>query len=121
MISLGLSRRSRIETSDSKATKVTATDQAHASESPSLDVEEHYRRMSEDGESFWDVVSEQYMVRELNRPQVKAIIAKGLKESRGNYKRLLPLFGLPESDYQKFMDFLRYHELKPDVVMKVAD
>ena len=95
-------------------------DEAHASESHSLDIEEYYRRMSEGGESFWDVVQEQYMVRELNRPQVKAIIARGLQESRGNYKRLLPLLGLPESDYQKFMDFLRYHELKPDVVMKVA-
>ncbi|MBC8427751.1 hypothetical protein H8D98_00670 [bacterium] len=97
-----------------------SNDEVYASKSSSLDVEEHYCRMSGDGESFWDVVQEQYMVRELNRLQVKAIIAKGLQESRGNYKRLLPLLGLPESDYQKFMDFLRYHELKPDVVMKVA-
>jgi hypothetical protein len=31
----------------------------------------------------------------------------------GNYRRLLDVFHLPSTDYQKFMDFLRHHELKP--------
>ena len=64
-------------------------------------------------ESFWDAVHEPFMARELNRPQVKAVIRKGLEQVWGSYKSLMTVFGLPESDYQKFMDFLRHHDLKP--------
>jgi hypothetical protein len=53
------------------------------------------------------------MERDLNRAQVRALIKKGLGESGGNYRRLLAAFGLPPTDYQRFMDFLRHHNLKP--------
>jgi hypothetical protein len=53
------------------------------------------------------------MERDLNRSQVKAIIRQGLGETTGNYRRILSLFNLPSSDYQRFMDFLRHQNLKP--------
>ena len=35
------------------------------------------------------------------------MIRRGLEQTRGSYKKLLPLFQIPESDYKRFMDFLR--------------
>jgi hypothetical protein len=44
---------------------------------------------------------------------VKELIRRGLDEADRNYRNLLQLFGMPVSDYQRFMDFLRHHDLKP--------
>jgi transcriptional regulator with GAF, ATPase, and Fis domain len=63
--------------------------------------------------TFWDLVHQPYMDRELNRPQVREVVALGLGRSGGSYKRMLGEFGMPLSDYLKFMDFLRHHRLKP--------
>jgi transcriptional regulator with GAF, ATPase, and Fis domain len=65
------------------------------------------------GASFWDAVYEPFMNRDLNRTQVKQFVRRGLGNAENNYRRLLDLLRLPASDYQRFMDFLRHHELKP--------
>jgi DNA-binding NtrC family response regulator len=72
-----------------------------------------YRRIVAGGESFWTVVSEPFLDRELSRGQVREVIRRGLLEAEGSYRRMLALFHLPPDDYQKFMDFLRHHRLKP--------
>ena len=64
-------------------------------------------------ESFWTVVHEAFLARDLNRGQVRAIVRKGLAECGGRYDRLTERFGLPKTDYQRFMDVLRHHQLKP--------
>lgn len=64
-------------------------------------------------ENFWDAVYEPFMNRDLNRAQVKAFVRKGLAETQGSYQRLVDRVGLPAADYQRFMDFLRHHDLKP--------
>ncbi len=71
------------------------------------------RRIVVEGESFWSAVHRKFMDRELSRAQVRTIIAWGLRRSEGSYRKLLDLFGLPQEDYQRFMDFLRHHRLKP--------
>ncbi|MBC7973961.1 MAG: sigma-54-dependent Fis family transcriptional regulator [Myxococcales bacterium] len=63
--------------------------------------------------SFWALVHEPFLERDLNRHQVRDIVAGGLSRSGGSYKRLLALFGIAQEDYLKFMDFLRHHRLKP--------
>ena len=63
--------------------------------------------------NFWQDVYNPYMDRELNRTQVRQLIATGLEASQGSYKALVELFGMPASEYLKFMDFLRHHRLKP--------
>ncbi|MFN0126874.1 MAG: sigma-54-dependent transcriptional regulator [Verrucomicrobiales bacterium] len=65
-------------------------------------------------QTFWDAVHKPYIERDLNRAQVRALFERGLREAHGSYKVLLGLFNLPESDYQKFMDFLRHQRLKPE-------
>lgn len=71
-----------------------------------------FNRLVRRGESFWDIVYEPFINRDLNRAQVKRVIRKGLDEA-GNYRNVVELFGMQGSDYQRFMDFLRHHDLKP--------
>jgi DNA-binding NtrC family response regulator len=71
-----------------------------------------YHRLVRRGESFWSIVYEPFMDRHLNRAQVKQVIKRGLDDAR-NYRSVIELFGMPATDYQRFMDFLRHHDLKP--------
>jgi DNA-binding NtrC family response regulator len=65
------------------------------------------------GKSFWEVVKEPFLSRDLKRSEVKALIARGLVETGGKYKKLLKVFNLKESDYHRFMRFLHEQDLKP--------
>jgi len=57
--------------------------------------------------NFWDSVATPFSERLITRNQVERVIRRGLEQTRGSYKKLLPLFQIPESDYKRFMDFLR--------------
>jgi len=72
-------------------------------------------RMASGEGSFWEMVHRPFLERDLNRAEVREIIAMGLESSRGSYKRLLGTFGLHQGEYLKFMDFLRHHRLKPEL------
>jgi DNA-binding NtrC family response regulator len=72
-----------------------------------------YVELVDGRKSYWDVVYPAFMDRELSRSQVRAILHKGLARSDGSYQKLLAVFNMPPSDYQKFMDHLRHHRLKP--------
>ena len=66
-----------------------------------------------DGEDFWRTIHAPFMDRDLNRSQVRALIRRGLIAAGGSYRKLLEDFHMPPADYQRFMDFLRHHRLKP--------
>jgi DNA-binding NtrC family response regulator len=72
-----------------------------------------YRTVVEEGHDFWETVSKPFLARDLNRSEVRAFVEDGLRAAAGSYRRLLTMLRLPESDYQRFMDFLRHHDLKP--------
>ncbi|MGH9347617.1 MAG: sigma-54 interaction domain-containing protein [Vicinamibacterales bacterium] len=67
-------------------------------------------RMIKGGESFWSVVYEPFMARDLTRDDVRGVIRRGLEESRGSYKVLMRSFNLEERDYKRVLNFLRKHE-----------
>jgi transcriptional regulator with PAS, ATPase and Fis domain len=67
-------------------------------------------RMMRGGESFWSVVYEPFMARDLTRDDVRWVIRRGLEESRGSYKVLMRSFNLEERDYKRVLNFLRKHE-----------
>jgi transcriptional regulator with GAF, ATPase, and Fis domain len=71
-------------------------------------------RMLAEAASFWDVVHKPLLARELTRVQARRVIELGLAKTRGSYKQLVRSFNIHESDYVKFMDFLRHQRLKPD-------
>jgi len=64
--------------------------------------------------NFWDTVARPYSERMITRAQVEHLIRQGLERTRGSYKKMLPLFRIPESDYKRFMDFLRRHNCNVD-------
>lgn len=76
-------------------------------------VDDLYQRITTGGGSFWTDVYQPFMDRDLNRQQVREIIRKGFAAAQFNYRKLLGVFKVPASDYQRFMDFLRHHQLKP--------
>jgi DNA-binding NtrC family response regulator len=55
-----------------------------------------YERIVETGDSFWTVVYDPFMARDLTREDLRAIVARGLEETRGSYKGLVELFNLGE-------------------------
>jgi transcriptional regulator with GAF, ATPase, and Fis domain len=81
---------------------------------PLLETPGRYEIMARGEASFWEVVHRPYLNRELSRAEARDIVAQGLGESRGSYKRLLTIFGIDAADYLRFMDFLRHHRLKPE-------
>jgi len=72
-----------------------------------------FRRLITGEVCFWEGVQRPFLARDLNRDQVRQIIRRGLQHSGNSYRALLEAFHLPARDYQKFMDFLRHHHLKP--------
>ena len=67
-------------------------------------------RMFVGGESFWTVVYEPFMSRDITREDLRAIITAGLEQTRGNYKALVQSFNLELSDYKRFLNFLRKYQ-----------
>ncbi len=65
------------------------------------------------GKSFWEVVKEPYMSRELKRSEVKAVIDRGLVVSNGRYNELIKTFNLKKNDYHRLMRFLYDQDLIP--------
>lgn len=75
---------------------------------------ETFRAMRNGEQTFWEAVHKPFIERDFNRSQLRTMFERGLREANGSYKNLLTLFNLPESDYQRFMDFLRHQRLKPE-------
>ena len=71
-----------------------------------------YERIVETGDSFWTVVYDPFMARDLTREDLRAIVARGLEETRGSYKGLVELFNLSANDYKRFLNFLRKYECR---------
>jgi transcriptional regulator with PAS, ATPase and Fis domain len=69
-----------------------------------------YERIVDTGEPFWTVVYDPFMARDLTRADLRAVIARGLEETRGSYKGLVELFNLSAHDYKRFLNFLRKYE-----------
>ena len=69
-----------------------------------------YRRLRQDRESFWSAVYPLFMRREITRDQVREVVRRGLEEARGNYRLVTRMFNLDPDDYKKFLDFLRTHD-----------
>ena len=62
------------------------------------------------GASFWEYVYPMFLNRDITRHDLRHLVRRGLGESRGRYKSLLTLFGMPDHDYRRFMNFLAAHE-----------
>ena len=48
-----------------------------------------------------------FLARHITRHDLRELVRLGLRESRGRYKSMLTLFGMPPSDYPRFMKLLQ--------------
>jgi transcriptional regulator with PAS, ATPase and Fis domain len=62
------------------------------------------------GENFWTAVYQPFKSHDLTRADVIALLDAGLKQTRGSYRGLLPLFRMASTDYKRFLAFLYQHE-----------
>jgi DNA-binding NtrC family response regulator len=72
--------------------------------------EEMFERMVHNGETFWAVVQQPFMSRDITRADVRALVRQGLELTRGSYKHMGELFNLPVSDYKRMLNFLRKYD-----------
>jgi DNA-binding NtrC family response regulator len=75
-------------------------------------LDEIFRRLVRGG-GFWERARDPFLSRDLNRRQLRKLVARGLRETYGSYRKLTDLWHLERDEYQRFMDFLRHHRLKP--------
>jgi DNA-binding NtrC family response regulator len=64
--------------------------------------------------TFWDHIHPLLLNRDVTRHDVRQLVSLGLAATRGNYRALLKLFGIPQSDYKRFMNFLAAHDCVVD-------
>ena len=69
-----------------------------------------YDALVKGGASFWEHVYPMFLNRDITRHDLRQLVRRGLGESRGRYKSLLTLFGMPSRDYRRFMNFLAAHD-----------
>jgi hypothetical protein len=72
--------------------------------------DERFDQMTIHHESFWSAVHEVFMTRDMTRADLRAIMQRGLAQTGGNYKALVPLFNMRSGDYRRFLSFLRKHD-----------
>ena len=59
------------------------------------------------GESFWSVVYEPFMARDITRQDVREIVRLGLQQTFGSYRILVKSFHMQPDEYKRFLTFLR--------------
>jgi transcriptional regulator with PAS, ATPase and Fis domain len=79
----------------------------HDSDARGVRAEQLFNRMVSGGESFWTVVYEPFMSRDITREDLRVIIRDGLVLTKGSYKNLLSIFNLPAKDHKRLLTFLR--------------
>jgi transcriptional regulator with GAF, ATPase, and Fis domain len=77
------------------------------------DLESLGRKLLSPNADFWRLVHQPFLDRDLSRREVRRLVASGLRDAGGSYRRLLELWNMPPAHYQKFMDFLRHQRVKP--------
>jgi transcriptional regulator with PAS, ATPase and Fis domain len=65
-------------------------------------------------DDFWESVARPYTSRLITKRQVESVIRRALTQTGGNYRKVVRLFNMPDSDYKRFMDFLRRHRCNVD-------
>ncbi len=66
-----------------------------------------------EGKTFWEVVKEPFMKRDISRNEVKSIIlrAKSESERSGCMKDCLPNLNISDQEYKKFLDFVNDYRI----------
>jgi transcriptional regulator with PAS, ATPase and Fis domain len=77
-------------------------------------VDDLYGNLTAGTASFWSDVYERFIARDLTRKDLRELISRGLAAGHGNYRELVRLFRLPDSDYKRLLNFLVRHDCAVD-------
>ena len=55
-----------------------------------------------------------FISRDLTRRDLRELVTRGLAAARGNYRELVRLFGMPDQDYKRLLNFLVRHACAVD-------
>jgi transcriptional regulator with PAS, ATPase and Fis domain len=69
-----------------------------------------FDRIVKGGEDFWTAIHEPFMARDLTREELRSIVCTGLTHTKGSYRLLVDMFNMPQSDYRRFLNFLRKYD-----------
>jgi transcriptional regulator with PAS, ATPase and Fis domain len=73
-----------------------------------------YEALASGGYSFWEHIHPFFLSRDITRHDIRELVRRGLRTTRGSYRGLLQLFGMTPEDYQRFHNFLAAHDCKVD-------
>ena len=73
-----------------------------------------YEALVTGGYSFWQHIYPLFLSRDVTRHDIRQLVRRGLGTTRGNYRALLKLFGMPSRDYKRFLNFLAAHDCRSD-------
>jgi transcriptional regulator with PAS, ATPase and Fis domain len=76
--------------------------------------DELYQAIVSGGYSFWEHIHPLFLQRDITRHDLRELVRRGLGTTRGNYRSMLRLFGMPASDYKRFLNFLAAHDCNVD-------
>jgi transcriptional regulator with PAS, ATPase and Fis domain len=64
--------------------------------------------------SFWTDIHTRFLQRDMTRDDLRELVRRGLEHANGNYRAMLPLFGISPRDYKRFLNFLAAHDCALD-------
>jgi transcriptional regulator with PAS, ATPase and Fis domain len=76
--------------------------------------DELYQVIVSGGYSFWEHIHPLFINRDITRHDIRQLVRRGLGVTRGSYRALLQLFGMPPEDYKRFMNFLATHDCRAE-------
>jgi len=74
------------------------------------DVQNWFKDIAAGREDFWSGVRNPYKRRDISREKIRALVDFGLRTTGGSYKDMVSQLRLKQSDYRRFMDFLRRND-----------
>ena len=60
--------------------------------------------------TFWGQIYDLFLGRDITRHDIRELLRRGLTTTCGNYRALVKLFRIDDSDYKRFLNFLRKHD-----------
>ena len=60
--------------------------------------------------AFWEHAYPLFLNRDMSRHDLRELVKRGLATTCGNYRAVVPLFGMRDGDYKRFLNFLATHD-----------
>jgi DNA-binding NtrC family response regulator len=73
-----------------------------------------YQSLTSGEDDFWNHVQTLFLNRDITRRDLREVIRRGLRTTKGSYRALLPLFHIDAVDYKRFLNFLAAHDCRVD-------